>query len=88
MYLFIWPPKVFQRLDKNDKNVLIESPTAVLDTERGRHTKMRVLPPAVKLIVCNCLCEYKLLNYIKCLRKIAAIYKNRKEWQLLFEGYV
>ena len=31
MYLFIWPPKVFQRLDKNDKNVLIESPTAVLD---------------------------------------------------------
>lgn len=33
MYLFIWPPKVFQRLDKNDKNVLIESPTAVLDTE-------------------------------------------------------
>ena len=70
------------------KNVLIESPTGVLDTERGRHTKMRVLPPAVKLIVCNCLCEYKLLNYIKCLRKIAAIYKNRKEWQLLFEEYV
>ena len=33
MYLFIWPPKVFQRLDKNDKNVLIESPTAVFDTE-------------------------------------------------------
>ena len=64
MYLFIWPPNVFQRLDKNDKDVLIESPTGVLDTERGRLTKMRVLPPAVKLIVCHCLCEYKFLSLI------------------------
>ena len=85
MYLFIWPPKVFQRFDKSN---ILKCRHRILDTERGRHTKMRMLPPAVKLIVCHCLCEYKLLNYIKCLRKIAAIYKNRKEWQLLFEEYM